>query len=320
MNIATNNSYITAAAIQLDTDIGNTKKNLAACKRLAQQACNEGAGWIALPEFFNTGVSWKPELVDAIENEEGPSATFLREFSQQYSVVIGGSFLCRINSGGIRNRYLCFNNGVLVGKHDKDFPTMWENAFYEAGEKEDIGYLGEIDGMRVGSAVCWEFLRTQTARRLRNKVDVIIGGSHWWSLPTNWPAWLVAKSEAYNTQNLLKTVQKTAQLIGAPIIHASHCNQFSCPIPGIPFSTYHGTLEGNAAIIDGKGTVLALRTKEQGEGIVIADVQLGSIETHEDIPNRFWLRRRTWLPAFSWHVHGFLGRRWYAKNVKNKKN
>jgi predicted amidohydrolase len=313
-------SHITAAAIQLDTDIGNTTKNLAACKRLAEQACHEGAQWIALPEFFNTGVSWKPELVDVIENEQGLSATFLRDFSLQHSVVIGGSFLCRIESGGVRNRYMCFNNGQLIGKHDKDLPTMWENAFYEAGEKDDIGYLGNVGDIRVGSAVCWEFLRTQTARRLRNKVDVIMGGSHWWSLPTNWPAWLVAKGEAYNNQNLLKTVQKTARLIGAPIIHASHCNQFSCLMPGIPLSVYRGILEGNAAIIDGKGNVLALRTKEQGEGIVIADVMLGSIQTDEDIPKQFWLRKRTWLPAFSWHFHGIIGRRWYVKNVKKSRS
>lgn len=313
-----NNSYITAAAIQLDTEIGNTKKNLAACKYLAQQACYEGAEWIALPEFFNTGISWKPELVEAIENEQGPSATFLRTFSQQHSVVIGGSFLCRIESGGVRNRYLCFSNGVLVGKHDKDLPTMWENAFYEAGDKEDIGYLGRVGDIRVGSAVCWEFLRSQTSRRLRNKVDVVIGGSHWWSLPKNWPAWLVNRDEAYNNKNLLKTVQKTARLIGAPIIHASHCNQFSCTTPGIPFLNYHGVLEGNAAIIDGKGKVLAVRTKEQGRGVVIAEIKLGSIETNEKIPKRFWLRRRTWIPIFSWHFHGFIGRCWYAKNVKSK--
>lgn len=319
MNQSPIDAPITAAAIQLNTDIGNTEKNIAASKRLAEQACLAGAQWIALPEFFNTGISWKPELVNAIEDEQGPSATFLRDFSRQHSVVIGGSFLCRISSGGVRNRYLCFNNGQLVGKHDKDIPTMWENAFYEGGEPEDTGYLGEIEGVRVGTAVCWEFLRTQTAKRLRNKIDVLIGGSHWWSMPSNWPAWLVAKDEAYNTQNLLKTVQETARLIGAPIIHGSHCNQFSCKIPGLPFLTYQGILEGNAAIIDGKGNVLAVRTKEQGEGFVIADILLESLGAKDTIPQQFWLRKRSWLPTLSWHLHGFLGRAWYQKNVKNKK-
>ncbi len=75
-----NNSYFTVAAIQLDTDIGNVEKNLAACKRLAEQAYARGARWIALPEFFNTGISWKPELVATFESEQGPSSELLREF------------------------------------------------------------------------------------------------------------------------------------------------------------------------------------------------------------------------------------------------
>jgi predicted amidohydrolase len=191
---------VIAAAIQLDTEIGNTQHNLGASERLANEALTAGASWIALPEFFNTGVCWNPDLVKAIEYENGPSATFLRDFSSKNSVVIGGSFMCRVPEGGVRNRYLCFDNGKLVGKHDKDLPTMWENAFYEGGDPSDTGVLGSIDGVRVGSAMCWEFLRTQTARRLRGKVDVIMGGSHWWSMPKNWPKYLLEKSEEYNYQ------------------------------------------------------------------------------------------------------------------------
>ena len=81
--------------------------------------------------------------------------------------------------------------------------------------------------------------------------------------------------------------------------------------------TYHGVLEGNTAIIDAKGKILARRRKEQGEGIVIAKITLKNIESSEKIPKRFWLRSRSALPAFAWHYHGFLGRRWYQKNVKN---
>lgn len=307
---------VIAAAIQLDTEIGHTKKNLKACKRLAEEACRSGATWIGLPEFFNTGISWDPDLVNAIEYGNGPSAIFLRNFSKENSVVIGGSFLCRVPEGGVRNRYLCFSNGELIGKHDKDLPTMWENAFYQGADDNDSGIVGEINGIRVGSAVCWEFIRTQTARRMKGKVDVIIGGSHWWSPPSNWPNFLVGKAAIYNNENLMKSVQETARLIGAPIIHASHCNVFSCKMLGFPFLTFHGALEGNTAIIDASGKILARRKKEEGEGIVTAQITLKNIESNEKIPKRFWLRYRSVLPAFAWHYHGFLGRRWYKKNVK----
>lgn len=225
----------------------------------------------------------------------------------------------RVPDGGVRNRYLCFDNGRLVGQHDKDLPTMWENAFYEGADEADTGELGEIDGIRVGSAVCWEFIRTQAARRLRGKVDVIMGGSHWWSVPLNWPRWLVGVARDYSSDNLMRSVQETARLIGAPVVHGSHCNQFTCKTPGFPYpiNTYEGVLEGNAAIVDAEGVILARRYKEEGEGFVIAEISPGAVSPKVDVPNRYWLRQRTLLVAFSWYYHGFLGRRWYIKNVKD---
>lgn len=307
-----------AAAIQLNTVIGDTQHNLSASERLATEAVNAGALWIGLPEFFNTGVCWDPNLVNAIEYEDGLSATFLREFSEKHSVVIGGSFMCRVPEGGVRNRYLCFNRGQLVGRHDKDLPTMWENAFYERADQSDTGIIGEIDGVSIGSAMCWEFIRTQTSRRMRGNVDVVMGGSFWWSMPTNWPKWLVEKSEEYNRFNLIKCVQETAKLIGAPIIHGSHCNNFSGKMPGFPtpYDRFDGVLEGHTAIVDARGHILAHRDKSEGEGVILAEVTIGRINTIDPIPNRFWLRNRTFLAAFSWHHTGFIGRRWYKKNVK----
>ncbi|RKW98663.1 hypothetical protein D9B85_13445, partial [Corynebacterium diphtheriae] len=106
----------------------------------------------------------------------------MQGFSKKHSVVIGGSFLCRVPEGGVRNRYLCFSNGRLIGKHDKDIPTMWESSFYESADKNDLGIIGDVGGVRIGSAVCWEFMRTNTSRRMKNQVDIVMGGSHWWSM------------------------------------------------------------------------------------------------------------------------------------------
>ncbi|WP_225690870.1 carbon-nitrogen hydrolase family protein [Thalassolituus sp. ST750PaO-4] len=310
MNIA---PQIRVAALQTDTRIGDTQRNLAHCEELVAEACRDGAEWIALPEFFNTGIAWDPALAAAIEDENGPAAHFLQRLSAQHGVVLGGSFLCRLADGHVRNRYLCFNRGERLGYHDKDYPTMWENAFYEGGAETDNGELGQISGVRVGAAVCWEFMRTATARRLRTRVDVIMGGSHWWSIPQNWPllyAWL----ESGNRKNALQAVQDTARLVGAPVIHASHCNTFRCRMPGLPLS-YHGHLEGQAAVIDAQGNVIASRSYQQGPGVVVADVCLQALTPPDPLPEHIWLRSRGVVPALSWHFHGMLGRRWYRHNI-----
>jgi predicted amidohydrolase len=303
-----------AAAIQLAVKIGDSTANIASCERLALLAVKEGAHWIALPEFFTTGVSWNPKIVGAIHTMDGAAANFLRDFSAKHQVVLGGSFLCRVSDGRVRNRYLCYVNGILVGKHDKDLPTMWENYFYEGGEPNDSGFLGTYDNTRIGAAVCWEFMRTMTARRLRNQVDVIMGGSCWWSIPTNFPKFLQKLWEPANHHSSLAAIQDSARLIGAPVIHAAHCGAIACPMPGLPIK-YTGFFEGNAAIVDASGQVLAHRSASQGEGIVCTEISLGGGETKEAIPDRFWLRDRGFLPTFAWHHQRWLGRRWYKRNV-----
>lgn len=303
-----------AAAIQLAVKIADSPANIASCERLALQAVQAGARYIALPEFFNTGVAWEPKLAQAIQPVDGPAASFLKDFSARHHVVIGGSFLCRLDDGRVRNRYLCFADGALVGRHDKDLPTMWENAFYEGGDPQDTGVLGTVAGVRVGAAVCWEFMRTGTARRLRGQVDLVIGGSCWWSMPTHYP---LAKQlfEPRNADNALAAVRDTARLIGAPVLHAAHCGQITCTMPGLPFG-YRGHLEGNAAIIDADGRVLAHRSPRDGEGIVVAEVTPGARPAPAKIPQGFWLRRRGVLPAFAWHHQKLLGRRWYKRHVR----
>jgi hypothetical protein len=56
---------------------------------------------------------------------------------------------------------------------------MWENSYYIGGS--DDGVLATPAGP-VGSALCWELIRSQTARRLVGKVNLDVGGSSWWDL------------------------------------------------------------------------------------------------------------------------------------------
>jgi predicted amidohydrolase len=309
---------VKAAAIQLAVKVADSPANISRCERLAGSAVGRGAAWIALPEFFNTGVAWEPKIKDAIETEEGPAASFLRDFSARNHTVIGGSFLCRINSGAVVNRYLAFAWGRLIGQHDKDLPTMWENAFYEGGRPGDTGVLGSHEGIRLGAAVCWEFMRTMTARRLRGKVDVIMGGSCWWSMPGFLPGFIREPWEEQNVLNAIGCIQDSARLIGAPIIHAAHCGSIACPLYGLPPLPYQGHFEGNTAIVDAFGRVIACRNHDEGEGIVCAEITLGSVPAQEEIPGRFWLRSRGLLPAIAWHYQKWLGRCWYRRNVRSK--
>src|SRR5690606_41596531 len=59
---------------------------------------------------------------------------------------------------------------------------MIENDYYVGGKND--GFHDTPLGS-VGTAVCWETIRTQTVRRLAGRIDFLMTGSHWWSTPCN---------------------------------------------------------------------------------------------------------------------------------------
>jgi len=299
------------AAVQLEAELGNVDVNLERCERLADEAGRGGAEWIVLPEFFTTGVAYRPELVDAALAPDGEATEMMASIATRHGAHVGGSFLARDPDGHVRNAFLILSpDGEILGRHDKDIPTMWENALYIGGD--DPGRI-DTDGLTVGVALCWELMRTQTVERLRGAVDLVAGGSGWWSIPA-WPSrWLSAWHERRNAERATRAPQRFALHVGAPVIHAAHAGSFSCPWPGIP-ANYRGHYEGGAQVVDHNGRVLAFRDRADGEGVAAAKVEprrgLGL-----DSPDRFWLQKRGSIAALAWAHQNPHGRRQYRRNV-----
>jgi predicted amidohydrolase len=301
------------AAIQLAAEIADVDANLAACERLADAAAGDGAQWIILPEFFSTGVAFQPDLVDAALPPDGAATQLLQSLAQRHGATVGGSFLCRDDDGHVRNAFLLANPvGTVAGRHDKDLPTMWENCFYVGGD--DDGVIDAAGGT-VGVALCWELIRSQTARRLRDRVDMIVGGSCWWTVPAWPPRGITRRMEAANAFNATNAASRMARLVGAPVIHAAHCGPISCPMPGFPLVKYNGQCEGGTAIFDARGEALAFRDRDEGPGHVVANVEIARERPLDPVPDDFWLCNRGPIPALAWNYQRAHGRRWYAKHA-----
>lgn len=302
-----------AAAIQMQPVLADVDANLDAAERLADAAAAAGADWILLPEFFTTGIAFLPELAHTALPPDGAAAQLLCALARRHGATVGGSFLCRDSDGEVRNAFvLAGPDGRVLGRHDKDLPTMWENAFYVGGNDDGVIPAGDIT---AGVALCWELMRSGTARRLRGRVDLVVGGAGWWSIPPWPPAALTRRWEAANERTATTVAERFAPLVGAPVIHAAHAGPVSCPFPGTPF-TYRGHLEGGAVVCDAHGTVLARRPRADGPGAAIADIEPGRITPAAPIPERFWLHRRGPLPAVIWHAQRAHGRRWYARHMR----
>jgi predicted amidohydrolase len=307
---------VRTAAIQLEAQIAAVDANLEAAERLADRAAAEGAECIVLPEFFTTGIGFVRQLADCALAPDGEATDLLRSLAARHGAMVGGSFLCRDGDGEVRNAFfLAAPDGEIAGRHDKDLPTMWENAFYVGGSDDGVIAAGDLT---VGAAVCWELMRTQTVRRLRGRIDLALTGSGWWSMSENWPPRAVFRRlEAANRRRAVDAAASFALYVGAPVVHAAHAGELRCEMPWLPLP-YRGRFEGGTLITDASGTVLDAIDRTDGEGFAIADVEPGRREPLRQPPDRFWLYDRGAIAAWAWNYQRVHGRRWYRRHVRGR--
>jgi len=271
---------IRVAAVQMTAELGNVDANLASAERLVRVAFDRGADWVILPELFSSGNAFHPDMAAATRAIDGQPAKLLRDLARQGNATVGGSFLAW-REGNIYNSFVLALPGGSMHRHDKDYPTFWENCYYIGGN--DDGVLPTPQG-DVGAVLCWEFIRSRTAARLKGKVGMVVGGSGWWSMPPDNPA------SKMNLEIMKTTPSRFARMLGVPVVHAAHAGNFvgqSWPDQG---GTYRSHYLGEAQIVDGKGCVLARMSREEGKGVITADISFGSIaDEPEAIPDRYWI-------------------------------
>jgi predicted amidohydrolase len=291
------------AAIQMVPKLGAVDKNLIQAEGLVRQAAAGGAQLIVLPEMFTSAAAFHEDMVKAIRPIDGAPARLLKDLARQENAAVGGSFLAE-DGGRVFNSFLLVMPDGATWRHDKDFPTYWETCYYEKGS--DDGLLSTPLG-RMGAALCWEMVRSGTVRRLAGRIQLLLAGSTWWTLPEE--AGPDHPLRAVNLAMLTETPPRLARMLGVPVVHASHAGPFEgYDSPELPDVPYRSTYLGEAMITDAAGEVLARRGREDGAGVVAAEVRLPARPlASEDIPDSFWLPEQMpqeWID--SWH-------RWFAR-------
>ena len=305
---------IIAAAIQMEAKLGNVPANLAKAERLIEEALVKGARLVIVPEFFTSAVAFHPSLLQAALPFQGKALDLLVSQAKKHQGLVGGSFIAVKKDGERCNTWvLAFPDGSFA-THDKDLPTMWENCYYRGGS--DPGVLRTPLGP-VGAAMCWELIRTQTARRLRGQVDLLVAGSCWWTLPEGkLPLPFKQSAARRNLEIMRDTPARMARLLGVPVVHAAHAGRFEGKMPGLPGLKYRSHYLGETQIVDAGGGMLARLAREQGEGIIFAKIRLGRPAPSEEIPARFWIPKLHPMLKLYWQALNFHGRRYYRGVTK----
>ena len=305
---------IRAAAIQLEAEVGDVATNLARIERLVSDAAGDGARLIAVPEFCTSRLPMDARAHQAVLPPDNAALALFRRLAARHRCWIGGSMLIA-DGGEIYNRYHFVEPDGSVHRHDKDLPTMWENAFYRDGG-DDGAFQTGIGG--VGAAVCWELIRTQTVRRLLGRVDVAITGTHWWTLPSNWGNVVnrgLAPLAQYNRYLSENAPAEFARRLGAPVLQASHCGTFRTGFmlaPSLPFTAPYDTeYVGCTQIVDATGHVLVQRQAQEGPGIVSAEIELGAQMPRQPLEDRFWIPELPLALRAYWHQQNACGKTYY---------
>jgi predicted amidohydrolase len=283
---AENSKKVQVAAIQMNAELGEVDKNLQRAERLVVEAFGKGAQWVILPEFFTSAMGVHQKMLGAARPIDGEPTKLLKRLAKEHNGVVGGSFLAIRNGDTFNTFVLAYPDGSTFF-HDKDYPTFWENNYYIGGKDDGVF---KTAGDKVGAALCWEFIRSETAKRLLGKVDVVVGSACWWAPPDDVDTDDVKQRRKDNLELIKESPVRFAKIMGVPVVFAQQAGKFQAFADPDETRPYNSHFVGETMIVDGKGNILARRSFEEGEGIVMAEVVLGKVQGPTDpIPEQFWI-------------------------------
>ncbi|MDC7127214.1 MAG: carbon-nitrogen hydrolase family protein [Spirochaetales bacterium] len=296
-----------AAATQMNIILGDVEKNFNNAVNLINNAAQEGAELIVLPEFFTSGIAINPIInnVHKLNNQFGVLEK-LKDLSARLKIIISGSILNKINKDVYNSIFIIEPDGQLF-IHNKDYPTQFENCYYTSGD-DNRSYKN------FGVAFCWEMLRTKTIKELSQDVQLLLCGSSWWDLPVGSTNDELRK---YNHDLNFLTPQKIAKVAGVPVVHSSLKGVIEGEKSLEDNRLVKRKLIGTTQIINASGNILSSITDNDQNNYIIEDLKLDK-RVINPVENNFWLTKLRDEYLRAWETQNKLGRKVYDERKKSE--
>jgi predicted amidohydrolase len=241
------------AVCQLALAVGNIEANRAAGLDAVNRACDEGADLVVLPELSDSGYVFA-SLAEArsLASPLSESATIAAwvSLANERDVAIAGGW-CELGADG-----RLYNSAALVGPDGLCAVYrklhLWDREREVFLPGDQLSPLIEIDGVRIGLAICYDLEFPELIRLLALAgVDLVV-------VPTNWPASAVPEGE--RPIEFVKA-QANAATNGIWIALADRCGEER----GVSWVGY-------STILDPEGFPMAPPLEPDGPGMVIAEI------------------------------------------------
>ena len=303
---------VKVAAIQPALRLGAVEENLIRVEDLIRDAAKtHSPDIITVPEAASSPNVYSRAMRPVARPIDGAPMQLYRSLARELGVVVGGGFLARRGSH-VYGTYVLAEPDGRLHLHDKDIPTMWEQNYYTGGDDPGLTELAVLGGAPVGVANGWEWARTGTARRLRGRVQLLLGGMCWPSYPNNWRgpfARLAAREHALQVQHARELPRQMARLIGAPVAMPSHVGPIDFDTPLVPGLAWCTEMVGETQIVERDGTILARLSAQDGEGHIAATVTLAPPEPVDPLSPAYWISPLSVATRAAWtatNTHGAL--------------
>ena len=174
-------SPVLAAACQISIDIDNPAANRAAMTAAVQDAAEQGAVLIVLPELAASGYMFKDraEAWAAAERLDGPTVETLSRLSEQYGCVIVGGLCERGPENQLWNSAVVLDNGKLVDVYRKVHLWGTETLIFDPGARHSP-VLNTTAG-RLAPMICYDSEFPEWVRLAADAGAEII------TVPADWP-------------------------------------------------------------------------------------------------------------------------------------
>jgi deaminated glutathione amidase len=239
----------------------NVADNLKTARRLIAQAAQAGAKMVALPEYFCLmGHKDADKLAIAEQPGAGPIQAMLSEAARTHGVwVVGGTLpMATPDPTHVRNACCVYApDGSQVARYDKLHLFRFDNGQerYDEGQVLQAGtepIAFSMENLRVGLSVCYDLRFPELYRALMQPPCDLLVVPAAFTHTTGLAHWeLLLRSRAIENQCYVMAPAQGG-------LHANGRRTF-----------------GHTLIADPWGQVLAMQ--EMGEGVVMADLDVGRI-------------------------------------------